>query len=101
MQFMEELIKTGDQAQFNPPLDGGALFPPVPVLVPVNGTGTHSVMNMKGCIEGDEKKVKMSPVGYVAPPYVIPGTGMIFIDKLGSDQLSKKTTCKNKKASRK
>lgn len=77
--------------QFDPNF-GKALLVVAPV--PINGTGTHSVMMMKGCVEGDEMKVKL-PTSYNAPPY-LGGMGMAFIKKLNKDQLSKKTKCKNK-----
>ena len=51
-------------------------------------------MGMKGCIDGDDRKVKL-PTSYNSPPY-LGGMGMAFIKKLNGDQLSKKTTSKKK-----
>ncbi len=68
---------------------------PLPLMM---GSGTDTVMMMKGCLEGDEQKVKLPGIMFAKPPaYPVPGVGMFSIDKLGGDQLSKKTKCDGKK----
>ena len=75
----------------------GAAMIITPPTMPISGTGAHTVMMMKGCLEGDEKNVSL-PVSYMVPPdYFIPGMGLMKIKKLNKDQLSKKTKCSNKK----
>ncbi len=89
-----ELIKTGDIVMFEIAVGAAKIISPP--TIPISGTGTDTVMFTKGCLEGDEKKVKL-PVFYISPPYVIPGNALMTIKKLNKDQLSKKTKCDNKK----
>lgn len=90
------IVVDGDTVTFLPTY-GAALVVPIPTTI----AGTASKTKVTGkpaCLEGDEKDVKSSGCMYVAPPYVIPGTGTLKIDKLNSDQLTEKTKIEGKKA---
>src|SRR5258708_21227381 len=83
------IIVGGDTVNFLPAF-GAAVVVPIPTTI----AGTASKTKVTGkpaCLEGDEKDVKSSGCMYIAPPYVIPGTGTLKIDKLNSDQLTEKT----------
>ena len=80
-------IITGDQVQFLPAQGAAILM--APAMIPINGSGTMTVMGKPVCLKGDEKNVQM-PIPYIAAPYVIPGMGLLKISALGGDQLSKK-----------
>ncbi|HEU4561832.1 MAG TPA: hypothetical protein VFS20_28665 [Longimicrobium sp.] len=82
------ILITGDMVMFNPPF-GAATVVPVPGTL--SGTGRHNIGKMPVCVDGDEKNVMVPGVTYIAPPYVIPGVGMLSIDALGGDQKATKT----------
>jgi hypothetical protein len=42
-------------------------------------------------VDGDEKKVEVPGCVYIAPPYVIPGTGTLKIAALAGNQKAQKT----------
>jgi hypothetical protein len=92
---MDNILKTGDQAQFNSPYGKAATIPPV-MTFPLAGSGRASNGQVPICVEGDEKKV-MVPCSYVSPPFVTPGAGILTIKALGSDQLSQKTKSAGRK----
>jgi hypothetical protein len=55
-----------------------AAYPPLPLVA----TGFSKVNDRVVCIEGDEYApiiANNAPVPYVAPPYVVPGTGTVKI----------------------
>lgn len=52
----------------------------------------------KIALEGDEAQWKSMPIGYMSPPYVMPGMGFAKIMKLGPDQSTMKTKVEGKKA---
>jgi hypothetical protein len=89
------IIIDGDMVNFLPSF-GAATVVPIPTTI----SGTASKLKVTGkaaSLEGDEKDVKSQGCMYVAPPYVIPGTGTLKIDKLNSDQLTEKTLAEGKK----
>ena len=88
------VIKTGDMAVFLPNFQAAMV-----VVIPgvMSGSGKFNVTKMVACIDGDEANVMVPGCAYVAPPYVIPGVGMLKIDSLAGDQLTKKTKTKAKK----
>ncbi len=89
------IIVDGDMVNFLPSF-GAAVVVPIPTTI----AGTASKTKVTGrplCLEGDEKDVKSAGCMYVAPPYVIPGSGTLKIDKLNSDQLTEKTKVEGKK----
>lgn len=83
----DSAIITGDQVQFLPAQGAATLL--APAMIPISGTGTMAVMGKPVCLEGDEANVQM-PVPYIAGPYSIPGMGLLKINALAGDQLSKK-----------
>ena len=93
---MKQIIINGDMVQFMPTLSGGALMPPVPQMTPIEGTGTTKIGGEPICIEGDEKSVELKGMNYMAPGFPIPGNGTFKIQKLGGDQLTKKSKCDKK-----
>ena len=89
------IIVDGDMVNFLP-MYGAAIVTPIPTTI----AGTAAKTNVTGkaaCLEGDEADVASPGCMYVAPPYVIPGSGTLKIDKLNSDQLTEKTEIEGKK----
>jgi hypothetical protein len=87
------ILTTGDMAVFMPTF-GNAVVVPVPGTL--SGTGRANVGKKPVCVDGDEKMVMVPGVTYVAPPFVIPGVGMLSIASLGGDQKAKKTNAGGK-----
>jgi hypothetical protein len=82
------IIVDGDQVMFLPPF-GSAIVVPIPTTI--TGSGENNATKKKACVDGDETSVESAGCMYMAPPYVIPGTGTLKIDKLAGDQLAKKS----------
>lgn len=88
---MEEIIRTGDQVQFNPNFGAAVLM--APAMTTITGSAaTVSVAGMTACVLGDEKTVVLPGIPYVSGSFVTPGVCTLTIQQLGSDQISKKTT---------
>lgn len=82
------ILVDGDTVTFLP------AFPPALVTVQpgkIEGSGPATIGGKKICIDGDEASVEVANCPYVAPPYVIPGTGTLKIDSLAGNQKAKKT----------
>ncbi|MDQ7027558.1 MAG: hypothetical protein Q9P44_18595 [Anaerolineae bacterium] len=92
---MDQIIVTGDQAIFIPAF-GSAIITPIPGVI-TGSAATTTVTKKPACVEGDEATVVVPGVMYINASYVIPGTGTLTIQKLGSDQLSQKTKIGGKK----
>lgn len=91
---MENYIVSGDTVTFLPPF-GKCIVTPIPGTIP--GSAMKTTVTAKPvCLEGDEKKVIVPGVAYVSPPFVTPGVGILMIESLAPDQLSKKTTIEGK-----
>ena len=88
-------IKDGDMVVFMP-VYGNAIVTPIPTTISSSAESTE-VGGAAPCLEGDEEDVESQGCVYIAPPYVIPGTGTLKITSLGSDQTSQKTTWEDKK----
>ena len=87
---MEQIIRTGDQAQFMPNFGAAVLL--APAITTITGTAaTVSAAGMTACVEGDEKSVVCLGIPYVSGSFVTPGTCTLTIQQLGGDQLSRKT----------
>ncbi len=71
------------------PTFGPATVGVLPGNIPASGPATLN--RSKLCVDGDEKKVEVSGCMYVAPPYVIPGTGTLKIQQLAPNQKAMKT----------
>ena len=67
------IIIDGDVVNFLPSF-GCATVVPIPTTIAGTASKTN-VTGKPGCLEGDEKDVKSQGCMYIAPPYVIPGTG--------------------------
>lgn len=89
------IIIDGDVVNFLPTY-GSAVVVPIPTTIAGSASKT-TVAGKAACLEGDEKDVQSAGCMYVAPPYVIPGTGTLKIDKLAGDQLTEKTKIEGKK----
>lgn len=78
----------GDKAVFMPAF-GAAMV----VVQPgdLKATGPATLKGKKICVEGDEKKVSVPGCSYMAPPYVIPGTGTLKIAALAGNQKARNT----------
>jgi hypothetical protein len=91
---LDFVIKTGDQAIFNP------AFPPVIVAVQpgiITGTGVATNMGSVVCIQGDESSVVVPGVPYTHPAFGV-GVGTLTIEALNADQIAQKTQFQNKPA---
>lgn len=75
----------GDQALFLPAFGAATV-----VVQPgrLTGSGPMKVNGKAACVDGDEKSVSVPGCLYMAPPYVIPGTGTLEISALAGDQLA-------------
>ncbi|MDV3455385.1 hypothetical protein RZN05_00195 [Sphingomonas sp. HF-S4] len=82
------VVVDGDQAMFLPAF-GAAMVVVQPGVI--TGSGPATVGGKAVCLEGDEGSVSVPGCMYVAPPYVIPGTGTLEIDQLAGDQLTQTT----------
>ncbi len=82
------ILIEGDKAIFLPNF-GAALV----VVKPgdLKGSGPATLNGKKVCVDGDEKNVSVPGCMYMAPPYVIPGTGTLKIAALASNQKAQKT----------
>ena len=82
------ILIEGDIANFIP-IFGNAIV----VVQPgeLKGSGPATFNGKKVCVDGDETKVSVPGCMYIAPPYVIPGTGTLKIDSLADNQKAKKT----------
>ncbi len=82
------ILIEGDKAIFLPNF-GAALV----VVKPgdLKGSGPATLNGKKVCVDGDEKNVSVPGCMYMAPPYVIPGTGTLKIAALAGNQKAQKT----------
>jgi hypothetical protein len=78
----------GDLAMFLPTF-GAAIVVVRPGTL--TGSGPATLDGKKVCVDGDEKNVSVPGCMYVAPPYVIPGTGTLKIAALAGDQKAQKS----------
>lgn len=78
----------GDKAMFLPTFGAATV-----VVQPgdLKGSGPATVAGKKICVDGDEKQVSVPGCAYIAPPYVIPGTGTLKIAALAGNQKAKKS----------
>ncbi len=89
------IIIDGDMVNFLPTF-GSAVVVPIPTTIA--GTAEKTTVTGKAaCLEGDKGDVQSAGCMYIAPPYVIPGSGTLKIDALNSDQLTEKTEIEGKK----
>ena len=79
------LLITGDLAVF-PTTFGAAVISPM--TAPIVGTGKASVDGKAVCVAGDEASVVVASCPYTAGAYSVPGTAMLTIESLVTDQSS-------------
>lgn len=82
------ILIDGDKAIFLPNF-GSAMVVVKPGDLKASGPATLN--GKKVCVDGDEKNVSVPGCMYMAPPYVIPGTGTLKIAALAGNQKAKKT----------
>jgi hypothetical protein len=82
------ILIDGDKAIFMP-----AFGPATVVVKPgdLKASGPATLNGKKLCVDGDEKSVSVPGCMYMAPPYVIPGTGTLKIAALAGNQKAQKT----------
>lgn len=82
------ILVDGDQALFLPTFGAATV-----VVQPgrLSGSAPMKVTGKTACIDGDEGSVSVPGCMYVAPPYVIPGSGTLSISQLAGDQLAPTT----------
>ena len=85
---MFPVLKTADLISFIPL--GNHVCPPIVAPIPLKGMATKMFIDSKPvCIKGDELPAFLkSPLPYIAPPYVIPGMGVLDV-KVPPTHLSK------------
>lgn len=85
---MDYVLIDGDQALFQPTF-GAATVVVLPGSLQASGPATLN--GSKLCVAGDEASVSVKGCVYLAPPFVIPGTGSLEIACLGGDQQASST----------
>ncbi len=85
---MDFVLIDGDQALFQPTF-GVATVVVLPGSLQASGPATLN--GSKLCVAGDEASVSVKGCVYLAPPFVIPGTGSLEIASLGADQQASST----------
>jgi hypothetical protein len=82
------ILIEGDKAVFLPAFGAATV-----VVRPgdLKASGPATLNGKKVCVDGDEKNVSVPGCMYIAPPYVIPGTGTLKIAALAGNQKAQKT----------
>jgi hypothetical protein len=86
---MDFALLTGDQAMY------ATSFPPATVIASpgiLSGSGQATVGGVTVCVAGDEASAMVPSAAYFTASFPIPGTGMLRITSLGSDQTAQKAT---------
>lgn len=80
---MDYVLIDGDQVLFQPTFGAATV-----IVLPgsLQASGPSSLNGSKLCVAGDEASVSVKGCVYLAPPFVIPGSGCLEIDCLGADQ---------------
>ncbi|HHG83409.1 MAG TPA: hypothetical protein ENJ82_01570 [Bacteroidetes bacterium] len=83
-----KVLRHGDKAEFKP------IFPPTAIVSvkpgKIKATGKSTIQGKKIAVKGDEKSVKVN-VDYTAPPFIIPGKGVLTVKKVPPHLLTAKT----------
>jgi hypothetical protein len=87
---MDQIIRSGDQAQFMPNFGAAILLAPA-IGVITGSAVTVAAAKMPTCVMGDEATVVVPGIPYMSGSFVTPGTCTLTIQALGGDQTSKKT----------
>jgi hypothetical protein len=85
---MDYVLIDGDQALFQPTFGAATV-----VVLPgsLQASGPSTLNGSKLCVAGNEASVSVKGCVYLAPPFVIPGTGTLEIASLGGDQQASTT----------
>jgi hypothetical protein len=85
---VDYILIDGDQVLFQPTFGAATV-----VVLPgsLRGSGAASLHGRKLCVAGDEASVSVKGCVYLAPPFVIPGSGCLEIASLGGDQQASST----------
>ena len=85
---MDYVLIDGDQVLFQPSFGAATV-----VVLPgsLQASGPSSLHGSKLCVAGDEASVSVKGCVYLAPPFVIPGSGCLEIASLGGDQKASTT----------
>jgi hypothetical protein len=92
---MDQIIRTGDQAQFMPNFGMAILLAPA-IGVITGSAVTVNVAGMTACVQGDEMTVQVPGIPYMSGSFVTPGVCIVTIQALGPDQTSMKTKISGK-----
>ncbi|MBZ0303939.1 MAG: hypothetical protein K8J31_29645, partial [Anaerolineae bacterium] len=87
---MDQIIRSGDQAQFNPNFGMAILLAPAIGII-TGSAVTVNVAGMTACVQGDEATVIVPGIPYMSGSFVTPGVCTLTIQSLGPDQTSMKT----------
>ena len=82
------ILITGDKAMFNGTFGQATVTVRPGDLI---GTGKDKINMKLVCVDGDERKVTVPGCPYITSQHSIPGSGMLFIKSLASDQKAQKT----------
>lgn len=85
------VIKTGDMLEVTIPEP--AVVPVLEAPLPLTGSSTNvTIGGMPVCLQGDELPMELrEPLPYTAPPFTVPGTGMLTLTVL-PENLTQQTT---------
>ncbi|MEM9452605.1 MAG: hypothetical protein AAGF11_00400 [Myxococcota bacterium] len=83
----------GDIAEFMPGF-GMAIVSVQPGTLVGSGPATYQSKAL--CVDGDERTVSVPGCMYLAPPFIIPGTGTLEIASLAGDQVATKSNSGDK-----
>ena len=81
------ILVDGDIAEFLPSF-GAAIVNVQPGTL--TGSGPATLQGKSFCVDGDEDSVSVPGCTYMAPPFVIPGSGTLEIAALSGDQVATK-----------
>ncbi len=87
---MDQIIRTGDQAQFNPTFGAAILLAPAIGII-TSSVPTVFAVRMNACVQGDEATVVVPGIPYMSGSFVTPGVCTLTIMALGADQTSMRT----------
>jgi hypothetical protein len=82
-------VVTGDQAIFDPTFGDATVTAPPGIIT---GSSSATVGNATVCVAGDESTVIVTTATYMTPSFPTPGSGVLTISSLGSDQEAQKVT---------
>jgi hypothetical protein len=95
---MSEDVMIVDNDQIQITIDSPTVVPALMAPVSLQASGFTKVSDNKVCIEGDEIPPSLkSPLMYMNPPYVVPGTGKVSVTLKDANKTSVTTDDGDKK----